>query len=48
MFDIDICERRQIVLVPFRGRLTEADFAERDKLATQQRGKAAFDCIYDI
>jgi hypothetical protein len=48
MFDIDICERRQIVLVRFRGRLTEADFAELDKLAAQQRGKAAFDCIYDM
>jgi hypothetical protein len=48
MFDIDICEARQVVLVRFRGRLTEADFAELDKLAAQQRGKTAFDCIYDM
>lgn len=48
MFDIDICEARQVVLVRFRGRLTEADFVELDKLAAQQRGKTAFDCSYDM
>jgi hypothetical protein len=48
MFDIDICEPRRIVLVRFRGQLTEADFVELDKLAAEQRGKRAFDCIYDM
>lgn len=48
MFDIDICEPRRIVLIRFRGQLTEADFAELDKLAAEQRGKRAFDCIYDM
>lgn len=48
MFDIDICESRQIVLVRFRGQLTEADFVELDRLAAELRGERAFDCIYDM
>jgi sugar diacid utilization regulator len=48
MFRIDICEPRQVVLVRFQGQLTEEDFAALDKLAEQVRGRAAFDCIYDM
>jgi hypothetical protein len=48
MFDIDICEPRRIVLVRFRGQLTEADFAELDRLAAERRGEQSFDCIYDM
>ena len=48
MFDIEICEPRRIVLVRFRGQVTEADFTELDRLAAEQRGKTAFDCIYDM
>jgi len=49
MFDIEICEPRRVVLVRFRGQVTEADFTELDKLAAEQRGKSvAFDCIYDM
>jgi hypothetical protein len=48
MFDIDICEPRQIVLVRFRGQLGEADFVELDRLAGELRGERAFDCIYDM
>jgi hypothetical protein len=48
MFDIDICEPRRIVLVRFRGELTEADFVELDRLAAELRGERAFDCIYDM
>jgi sugar diacid utilization regulator len=48
MFRIDICEPRQVVLVRFQGQLTEEDFAALDKLAVQVRGRAAFDCIYDM
>jgi hypothetical protein len=48
MFDIDICEPRRIVLVRFRGQLTEADFVELDRLAAELRGGRAFDCIYDM
>jgi hypothetical protein len=48
MFDIDICEPRRIVLVRFRGQLSEADFVELDRLAAELRGERAFDCIYDM
>jgi hypothetical protein len=48
MFDIDICEPRRIILVRFRGQLTEADFVELDRLGTELRGERAFDCIYDM
>jgi hypothetical protein len=48
MFDIEVCEARRIVLVRFHGQVTEADFAELDRLAAEQRGRAAFDCIYDM
>ena len=49
MFDIELCEPRRIVLVRFRGQVTEADFTNLDRLAAEQRGKAvAFDCIYDM
>lgn len=48
MFDIDVCEPRRVVLVRFRGQLTEADFVELDRLAAELRGERAFDCIYDM
>lgn len=48
MFRIDICEPRQVVLVRFRGQLTEKDFAALDKLADKVRDRVAFDCIYDM
>jgi hypothetical protein len=48
MFDVEICEARQVVLICFRGQLTEDDFAGLDKLASDTRGKAAFDCIFDM
>lgn len=48
MFRIDICEPRQVVLVRFEGELTEKDFAALDRLADKVRGRAAFDCIYDM
>jgi len=48
MFDVEICEARQVVLIRFRGQLTEGDFAGLDKLASDTRGKAAVDCIFDM
>ena len=49
MFDISICERRQVVLIRFFGRLEEGDFASLDKLAAQARGSnASFDTIFDM
>lgn len=48
MFDIEICQSRHIVLVRFRGRLTEEDFRSLDVLAGQARGATEYDCIYDL
>jgi hypothetical protein len=48
MFDAEVCEGRQVVLIRFRGQLTENDFVELDKLASDTRGKAEFDCIFDM
>jgi hypothetical protein len=48
MFDVEICQPRQIVLVRFRGELNEHDFSELDKMASDVRGKAEYDCIYDM
>jgi hypothetical protein len=39
MFDVDVCEARQVVLIRFRGQLTENDLAGLDKLASDTRGK---------
>lgn len=49
MFDIEVCEPRQIVLVRFHGLLGEKDFVALDRLAASARGGGkAFDCIYDM
>lgn len=48
MFDVEICEARQVVLIRFRGQLAENDFDGLDKLASDTRDKAAFDCIFDM
>jgi hypothetical protein len=48
MFDAEVCEGRQVVLIRFRGQLIENDFVELDKLASVTRGKAEFDCIFDM
>jgi hypothetical protein len=48
MFDVEVCEAREVVLIRSRGQLTENDFVGLDKLASDTRGKAAFDCIFDM
>jgi hypothetical protein len=48
MFDIEICSSRQVVLVRFRGQLTEDDFIALDRLAAEIRGGAEYDCIFDL
>ena len=49
MFDIEVCEPRQIVLVFFHGHLGEEDFLALDRLSAAARGDGkAFDCIYDM
>ena len=48
MFDIGVCEAKQVVLIRFTGELTESDFARLDRMAADARGKAEFDCIFDF
>jgi hypothetical protein len=48
VFDIEICDARQVVLVLFRGQLGEDDFKGLDALAAEVRGRAEFDCVYDF
>lgn len=47
MFNVEICEDRQVALIRFYGQLAEDDFGGLDKLASDTRGKA-FDCIFDM
>jgi hypothetical protein len=48
MFDIDVCEAKQVVLIRFSGELTESDFSGLDRMAGNARGRAEFDCIFDF
>jgi hypothetical protein len=48
MFDIGVCEAKQVVLVRFSGELTESDFARLDRMADDARGNVEFDCIFDF
>lgn len=48
MFDIGVCDAKQIVLICFTGELTESDFAGLDRMAADARGNAEFDCIFDF
>ena len=48
MFDVEICEPKKVVLVRFRGQLTENDFGALDQLATRTDGSAGYDCIFDM
>jgi hypothetical protein len=48
MFDIGVCEAKQVVLIRFTGELTEGDFARLDGMAADARGNAEFDCIFDF
>jgi hypothetical protein len=48
MFDMGVCEAKQVVLIRFTGELTESDFARLDAMAAAARGNAEFDCIFDF
>ena len=48
MFDIGVCEAKQVVLIRFTGELTESDFAGLDRMAGNARGRTEFDCIFDF
>jgi hypothetical protein len=48
MFDIGVCEAKQVALIRFSGELTESDFSGLDRIAGNARGRAEFDCIFDF
>ena len=48
MFEIQVCDARQIVLVRFRGGVTEKDLADLDALAGQQQSSSGFDTVIDF
>ena len=48
MFDVEICEDRQVVLVRFGSAFVTADLAALDRLATAAPGAGPFDCIFDL
>ncbi len=48
MFDVEVCQARHVVLVRFRGLLSEDDFSQLDKLGADARSGPAFDCIFDL
>lgn len=48
MFDVEICETRQVVLVRFGTAFVTADLAELDRLAASTSGSGPFDCIFDL
>jgi hypothetical protein len=48
MFDIDVSDARRVVLVRFHGQLGEADFSGLDRIGTQTRSEAQYDCIFDM
>ena len=48
MFDIDVSEARQVVLVRFRGLLREEDFSALDRVGIAMGCAAQFDCIFDL
>ena len=48
MFNVDVCEVRQVVLIRFHCQLIENDFVGLDKLASDMRGKGEYDCIFDM
>jgi hypothetical protein len=43
MFDIGVCEAKQVVLIRFSGELTENDFTSLDRMGADARGSTEFD-----
>lgn len=48
MFDVGVCETRRILLVTFRGEVSEADFAKLDVYAREAQGGPGYDVIFDL
>jgi hypothetical protein len=48
MFDIEVCEPKRIVLIRFRGELSEADFTALDALGRERQGGPPYDVVFDM
>jgi hypothetical protein len=48
VFDIEICEPRNVILVRFRGEVSATDFAALDGLGQKMRAGPRADCIFDM
>jgi hypothetical protein len=48
MFDVEVCEPKQVVLIRFRGELVEADFAALEALGRERQGGPAYDVVFDM
>ena len=48
LFDIEISDARQVVLVRFHGELSERDFAGLDVIGSTMKAADQFDCIFDM
>jgi hypothetical protein len=48
MFDVEVCEARQVVLFRFGTSFVTADLVALDRLATAASGAGPFDCIFDL
>ena len=48
MFDFEINEARRVILVRFRGELSESDFAALDAEARNRKGGEQYDCVFDL
>lgn len=48
MFDVQVCESRQVALFTFRGEVSGADFEKLDEMARQARGGPSYHLIFDM
>ena len=48
MFDVEMCEPKQVVLIRFRGELAEADFAALDAMGREMQGGPPHDVVFDM
>ena len=48
MFEVAVCQARQVVLIRFLGLLSENDFSKLDALGAEARHGPAYDCIFDM
>ena len=48
MFEVQLCESRQVALISFRGEVSAADFEKLDALAREAGGGPTYHLIFDM